>query len=392
MARLALTSNLQMFAVPAFVTGRSVAANKLGARAEPRVLALDGLRGVLALMVVTSHFFGEVPNGAKFALVGWIAVKMFFVLSGYLMARVIMEHMASPTFFSTFYIRRACRTLPVYFVLLAIVFGSVALFSGRDWLNPDELFPLWRYLTFTQSFEMVARGDYGLDWLTPTWTLTVEEQFYLVAPVLCLLAGQRHMMACLIAAAVGSIAFRFLAYGAGLLPVLSAQVLLPAVAHSMFFGMIAARLLNSGNIDWPRYDTWLRVVPIAVLTAVMLMKLYDGDSGTLFQLAGVPLASFGCVCYLISIVRGAPEARRLQGASLCILGRLSFGIYLLHMPVLGLMHGLVLDGKPDIATGEQLTVTLLAIPMTLALAWIINVWIEQPMIAFGKQWTFERCA
>jgi peptidoglycan/LPS O-acetylase OafA/YrhL len=357
-----------------------------------RIVALDGVRGVLAVMVVVSHYIGEVPHGIKDALVGWIAVKMFFVLSGFLMAKLIMDHINSPNFFAVFYIRRACRTLPVYVVMLAIVFGSAVVFQGQHWMEADRMAPLWRYLTFTQTFEMIARGDYGSDWLTPTWTLTVEEQFYLVAPVLCLIAGRRHLLKVLIVAACLSIAFRFLSYGFGVLPTMSALVLLPAVAHAMFLGMIAAIVLASGQFDWRRHDLMLRAAPIAILVVVMLLKAIDGDGSALFQLIGAPLVSVGCALYLMSIVRGAPEAKRMHAPALRMLGQLSFSIYLLHMPVLGLMHGVLLGDKPDIATLAQFAVTLAAMPVTLLLAVIVNRTIELPMIAYGRQWTFARPA
>ena len=110
------------------------------------------------------------PHGWRAALFGWVAVKMFFVLSGFLMARIMLQHMTSPNFLATFYVRRACRTLPVYLVTLAFVFGSLTLLGSRSWIDPDQFFPLWRYLTFTQTFEMLARGSYGSEWLTPTWS------------------------------------------------------------------------------------------------------------------------------------------------------------------------------------------------------------------------------
>ena len=358
------------------------------AKPAARLVALDGLRGILALMVAASHYIGEVPHGVKLALVGWIAVKMFFVLSGFLMAKVIVDHIGTPGFFATFYMRRACRTLPVYFVTLALALGAAQLFQGQVWVDADRLFPLWRYLTFTQTFEMIARGDHGSTWMTPTWTLTVEEQFYLVAPILCRLAGRRHLMKALCVAAAASVAFRLLSFGLGVLPDMAALVLLPGVAHSMFIGMITALLLASNSIDLSRYDVALRVSPLLILGVVMLAKIIGGDAGALYQCVGVPLVSVGCALYLASIVRGAPEALRLRSSVLGALGRLSFGVYLLHMPVLGLMHGLILGGKPDIATVAEFGVTLAAMPVTLGLAWAVNRCVEEPMITYGRKWVF----
>ncbi len=341
-------------------------------------------------MVVVSHYFGEVPNGFAGVMFAWIAVKMFFVLSGLLMANIILDHLHSPNFAKAFYMRRACRTLPVYFVLLAVVFTSAALFKNHDWMEADRVLPLWSFLTFTQGFVMVARGDFGLDWLTPSWTLTVEEQFYLIAPVICLLAPRRFLLAVLILLCGASIVFRGVALETELMPKAMALVTLPAAMHSMFFGMIAALLLRSKHIDWSRFDLALRIAPLACLVLVFFLKFADGGSDRLFQLFGVPLTSLAGAFFLMAILRNAPEAERLKSDRLRFFGRLSYGIYLLHMPVLGLMHGLILNARPDIATGVQIAVTIAAVPVAIFVSWLVNIAIEQPMINYGRTWKFAK--
>lgn len=358
------------------------------AGAQARIDALDGLRGVLAMMVVLAHYFGEVPNGVSAVLFGWIAVKVFFVLSGFLMARIILDHVGTPGFFTAFYMRRACRTIPVYLVALAIVLAASLAFGATPWMDADRILPFWSYATFTQGFVMMARGDYGTEWLTPTWTLTVEEQFYLAAPILCLLVPRRHLFRTIVALTLASVAFRALAHGCGLFAPMIANISLPGAAHSMLLGMIAAMLLRDADHDWTRWDGALRIAPIALLVLVLVMRAAEGEQSMWFQIVGVPLVSVAAAAYLVSIVRGAPEAQRLAGSAQGFLGRLSYGIYLLHMPVLGLMHGIILGGRPDIGTSAQLAVTCLAVPAAIALAWLVHRTIEAPMIAWGRTWTF----
>ena len=62
----------------------------------------------------------------------------------------------------------------------------------------------------------------------------------------------------------------------------------------------------------------------------------------------------------------------------------------MHMPVLGLMHGLLLGARPDIGTPVQLAVTALCVPVALGVAWASAKWIEEPMIAYGKTWKWRR--
>jgi peptidoglycan/LPS O-acetylase OafA/YrhL len=358
--------------------------------AGSRIAALDGLRGVLAMIVVVAHYFGEVPHGFAAFTLAWVAVRVFFVLSGFLMARIILENLASPGFFKTFYIRRACRTLPVYLVLLVIVFGALHLFRDVAWMQADRILPLWSFLTFTQGFVMVARNDFGSDWLTPSWTLTVEEQFYLIAPLICLAVPRRHLLKALWACVALSIGFRVLAFEGGVISSKAGMVLLPGAMHAMFLGMIGALLLEEKRIDWSRWDGLLRVAPLVCLSGVILAKLAGGEGSPWFEQFGVPLVSVAAMLYLMAIVRNAPEAERLRSHALRVLGRLSYSIYLLHMPVLGLMHGLILGGRPDIGTWPQIAVTFAAVPVALALAWVVNRTIEQPMIAYGRTWKFRK--
>src|SRR5262249_25640833 len=160
------------------------------------------------VMMLISHYFGSVPHGILGHSLGWIAVLMFFVLSGFLVAKICMENLASKNFFAVFYARRVCRTLPAYLLLLAVVVISFALFRSEPWMADQRFMPVWSYPTFTQGFAMVARSDLGTEWLLPTWTLTVEEQFYLIAPLICLLVPRRWLLAALIAGALASVGFR----------------------------------------------------------------------------------------------------------------------------------------------------------------------------------------
>ena len=131
-------------------------ASQAQAPAEPRIVALDGLRGLMTIMVVLSHYFAEVAHGFKGLSFGWIAVDMFFVLSGYLVGRLILEKMDRANFVLVFYVRRVCRTLPVYFFCVVLVFLLIGAFADRPWADKEAAFPHWSYLTFFQNFYMVS--------------------------------------------------------------------------------------------------------------------------------------------------------------------------------------------------------------------------------------------
>jgi peptidoglycan/LPS O-acetylase OafA/YrhL len=149
-----------------------------------RANGLDTLRAIAITLVFMYHymvFVSDEPTFGFASVVGWVGVDLFFVLSGYLIANQIFAGIArgqqlSPKYF---YLRRGLRTLPAFWFVLALYFLFPALMGGR----PPP--PLWRFLTFTQNL-----GLQGGTAFSHAWSLCIEEQFYLVLPLL-VVAGNR---------------------------------------------------------------------------------------------------------------------------------------------------------------------------------------------------------
>lgn len=150
--------------------------------AAPRQHGLDTLRAVAITLVVAYHyqvFVSGEPTFGWLSTLGWTGVDLFFVLSGYLIANQLIggltrgQRLSLPAFFG----RRLLRTLPNYWVVLALYFAFPAVMGGRE---PP---PLWRFLTFTQNLGLQPGTAFS-----HAWSLCIEEQFYLALP-LVLLAG-----------------------------------------------------------------------------------------------------------------------------------------------------------------------------------------------------------
>jgi peptidoglycan/LPS O-acetylase OafA/YrhL len=251
------------------------------------------------------------------------------------------------------------------------------------------MFPLWSYLTFTQNFFMVATDSIGAHWLAPTWTLTVEEHFYLIGPALFFLVPRRHPLAVLAAAAALTALYRFAAFEYGLVPELACLILLPGVASGLLFGLMAAVLMKTDGIDWPRYDLALRIGPLVLLIVTGALKLIDGDTGQSFNVLSDATVSAACALYIMAVVRGAPEGKRLESRVLCFFGRTSYSVYLTHLAVLGLMHGLLLGSRPDVATWSQLGVTFAALPLVVLVGWAFTRLVEEPITRYGRSFKWS---
>ena len=188
--------------------------------AAPRPAAhlpvLDGVRGLAVLLVMVHHFapFG----GASLSLgglrltrqigevlcrvprSGWCGVDLFFVLSGFLITGILLDAKGSPRFFRTFYARRALRVFPLYYgvlflVLLALPALGLVRSAGARYLVYHSL-PLWCHAAnwiIAWKGEWVCGG--GLLQLNHFWSLSIEEQFYLLWPLAVFALGRRRLMA-----------------------------------------------------------------------------------------------------------------------------------------------------------------------------------------------------
>jgi len=355
--------------------------------AETRVVCLDGVRGLMTLLVLVSHYFGEVPHGINSLMFAWLAVDMFFVLSGYLVGKLILEKQHNDNFFQVFYARRVCRTLPIYFVCLALNIVLMGYFTA-PWAEFDGSFPLWSYFTFTQNFFMAATGGIGAHWLSPTWTLAVEEHFYLIVPLLFFVIPRRRIAVMLAAIAAGALVSRACVYELLADPGLIGLVLLPTRADVLTAGLLAAVAIKS-NLPWQLIDNPLRIAPIVLLGMTAVLRLIDKDTGHCFGIFGPLLVSAACAMFLLSLVRGAPEAKRFHSKFLGFFNTTSYAVYLTHLPVLGLMHGIVLGSRPDLVTPAQWAVTIAALPVCVAVSWLLTVAVEKPLTAYGRSFAWS---
>ena len=316
---------------------------------------------------------------------GWSGVDLFFVLSGFLIAGILIDHKSATNYFQIFYIRRVCRIFPVYFLVLGafIVAGNTAYFSAPrfDWLLAKPM-PILSYASFTQNFFMGWSNSYGANWLAMTWSLAVEEQFYLVVPLIIYFFPRRH-------------AFCFLAVGVLAAPVLRcawpgffAFVGAPWRADSLFSGACLAFLVRSPMcLDLLTKYRGLVMALAATMfagTICMLFKARHFGEFDHFWLAGfyssIILISAVYMDHWVSILMANPVLRWF--------GHYSYGIYMFHQPIIGVVRGAVRDSAPGIHSTQDAELTLLAFCLTLILAMISYHGMERPILSFGHRFKY----
>lgn len=346
-----------------------------------RIPELDGIRGLAALAVVLAHYFGEPAHGIAALTVGWIGVSVFFVLSGFLIGGIIDENRSAQNFLKVFYLRRGARILPIYFAVCLLTLWAALLTHGQVW--SDTPFPAWVYGVFGQNIALPVWGGGG-KWLLPTWTLAVEEQFYLVLPMIFLFAPRLLLVPVLIALWLCAPLVRV----AGLDNAYAALTLLPSRMDLLLSGVLAAML--NARFDLSRHLLTLRLAPLVCMVLLLGLAIFSRVAGSdaALTVLNPSLLGVGVGAFLLSLVHGAPEAKRFGSPGLRFFGGISYALYLVHQPVSGLLHGLILGTRPDIGTPAQIAVSLLAVACSIGVAAASWRWLEGPCLAWGRNFRF----
>jgi peptidoglycan/LPS O-acetylase OafA/YrhL len=306
--------------------------------------ALDGVRALAVTAVLLFH------GGVPFLPGGFLGVDAFFLLSGFLITSLLLaEHAASGRIrLGAFWGRRARRLLPALLVLLVAV--AVA---GRYLLPPVELGQLrgdeFAALGYVANWRMIFRGSgYFAQTAAPsplqhTWSLGIEEQFYLLWPLVVVgllrLRGDIGRVM-LFALAVGGAAASAVAAAAWYRPdeVNRAYFGTDSRAQALLIGCALAVVLARGRVGHAASDRrhpWLGALALlGAITVGLLWTQATGTDGWLYH-GGLTVAALGVAAVLAHAVvsPGSPTARLLALAPLVWLGRISYGVYLWHWPL-----------------------------------------------------------
>lgn len=352
-----------------------------------RMPQLDGLRGVAIAMVLLFHYVGFAADGAPrlvvFALtplsLGWAGVDLFFVLSGFLIGGILLDARGSSNYFRAFYARRVCRIFPLYFAFLAVAALCTVLMR---W--PTEI-AWWWFPTYLQNFWMAAHNQSGNTVLGPTWSLAIEEQFYLTLPAVIYFVSPRNLPKVLfggiVLAPIVRVALFLARPGLGLL------MLLPCRMDALLIGVAAAYLLRRPGA-WEFFEAHRRHLwtAIELLTMACLAFLLRGFQEGLFIFAyaviyDVLALLFACVLVVSLVDRQA--ARILQARWLMALGTIAYGVYLIHPLALRLSASLL-------PSAGRVACAIIAAIATIAAAKVSWEFFEKPIVKIGRSIGYEQ--
>lgn len=368
------------------------------AAARPlRVLELDGLRGIAIAMVLVFHcarFSTVLPSFGgilqRLTWSGWAGVDVFFVLSGFLVGGILLKTRDTPGTLRSFFIRRGTRILPLYFlVLVSAVVIPVASGIGFNRWPFAEALPWWSYATLTQNFlRPVLHTDSG--YLVHTWSLAVELQVYVLAGLLLVCAPRRMIVPALLGGIVLSVATRIIACALGNGEF--GYFVLFARLDAACLGILAAMAVrNPAAVDLigrRRVALWFAAASL-VAVAVALIGAGQGISSwgsAVFNHLAFATAS----AVLILLLTENPDGwanRALRFRPLVALGGISYGVYLLHIPVVSLTNLALGNSSLMVDRAAGPWGSILGLAITIALAAMSWRFIESPLIDAAHRWT-----
>ncbi len=314
-------------------------------REAKHVPELDGIRGIAILVVLVSHF-GSTATSNNASLgrflneafnLGWIGVDLFFVLSGFLITGILLDSKGSSRYFSSFYARRTLRIFPLYF-LYVFVFFHVAMPVGRllhhgEFVDTSGEIWYWLYLANWWN-----GSGHSIKYLIHFWSLCIEEQFYFTWPLIVMLASKRVLKAICVTFVVLSPALRFIFSAHASTPPLYLYNFTPFRLEPIALGALVALLVREDAIP-PLVERAMKYLWIPALLAFAGMAVYAGTTG----LSSIVISRFGYTCvdlmfasfvfFVAQSVRRNRKVNFLRNRALRSCGKYSYGMYVLHMPI-----------------------------------------------------------
>jgi peptidoglycan/LPS O-acetylase OafA/YrhL len=310
----------------------------------------------------------------KLSSIGWIGVDLFFVLSGFLITRILYDAKTKPNYFSRFYIRRTLRIFPLYYLAIVVVSLIYALWPFADLSWPDSPLFVVFYLT---NFLIAAGGSAGV--LDHFWSLAVEEHFYFIWPFVVLKFARRQLMivALLVIVAAPLLRTYFVLNGFN---EYTAYMLTPCRMDSLAMGaFVALAVCGSGFSSHVSRAAWTAVIIGGGAVAFIFFGLrMISPSEPLIGSIGFSIIGVAAAGFLVLTVVWKPLHALFSLPVMRWFGKYSYGLYVWH-PIIGMLvfYSGLREQFPA-SVQNSLIWLWLAVGLSLAVAWLsYNLWEAQ---------------
>ena len=336
-----------------------------------RIPQLDAVRGLAILVVMFHNISPKYPlfHSDQLFRDGWMGVDLFFVLSGLLITGILLDTKQSAGYFKNFYVRRCLRIWPLYYSLLFFMFVVVRFLNSSEYhLVVQTSSPWWAFPLFLQNFLLAistnAAGPLGV-----TWSLAIEEQFYLVWPLVVRFSSITQLRQLAIAEICLSPMLRYYLW----LHHVDLYTNIFCRLDGLMAGALLALLIRSDNFVPSKL---LQRAWILLLIAAPLAFLTEAFHARWIVFSFTALASAAFV-YVAMFSERKWLQRIMTNQFLVYTGTISYGLYLLHKIPFGMVQVLHLDRRPYL----PLPIILVASYALAALSWNL---LEKPFLSLKR--------
>ncbi|MFN3314030.1 MAG: acyltransferase family protein [Hyphomonas sp.] len=344
--------------------------------------ALDGIRGLGILLVLVYHYgasagvFGFSNPLITLSALGWSGVDLFFVLSGFLITGILYDSKGKEKYFRNFYARRTLRIFPLYYAAAFAVILLDAVWR-HDLLGGAN--PLW-IVFYVGNFQMALEGGGSI--LDHFWSLAIEEQFYLIWPMVVLALSRKRLM--MVAAAMIIVAPLIrAALVMNDAPSLAVYVLTPARMDSLAMGALIALAIR-GPKGIEALIPWAWAAGLTALASFLTIvgvrhTFSSGDPVILTAGLSLLLTFYGSMLILSLTFR--PLTRLMELPVMRWFGKYSYGLYVFH-PIVNmiLLHSPLTDQFGEMNAVKALMLLILAFTVSVVLAILSFRFFESPLL------------
>ena len=344
--------------------------------------ALDGIRGLGVILVLFYHYgssagaFGLDNPILRLTGIGWSGVDLFFVLSGFLITGILFDSKGKKQYFKNFYARRTLRIFPLYY-FAAIVIILIDMVWRHDLLGGAN--PIW-VLLYVGNFQMAIEG--GGSTLDHFWSLAIEEQFYLIWPLVVLSLSRKKLMMVAGAMIVVSPIIRTLMV-MNETPDLAVYVLTPARMDGLAMGALIALTVRGPRgiaplVPW----AWrLGSAAAAAFLFIVVMRRDFSNEDPFILTIGISLLTIMYASLLILALTFRPLSAIMELPVMRWFGKYSYGLYVWH-PIVNmiLLHSPLTERFGEMSPAKGVLLLIMAFMVSVLTALASYKFLESPLL------------